>query len=372
MSPRERLLVVGPIPPPYHGVSVSTSLVLGNAGLREHFDVEHLDTSDNRPVGRIGGWDLVNVALGLRHSAQFASRLRGRRGLVYLPLSQNRGGFARDAILIQLASRAGWRVAAHLRGSEFLDFFYDRQPAVVQSAVRSTLRSLDSLGVMGPSLRGLFDGLLPRDRIAVVSNGTPDPGVRANIEGSTVLYLSNLRIRKGVREAVEAARIVLAADRQARFVFAGEPQSPELETELRGRLGDYSTRVSFLGRVGGDEKRHVLETSSILLFPPVDPEGHPRVVLEAIAAGMPVVTTDRGAIRDTITDGEHGYVLSEPDPEEIADRLLRLLRDPELRRTMGAAARERYLSSFTQAQADRWLVEWLRRTAAADGAGSAT
>ena len=117
MSSRERLLVVGPIPPPFHGVSVSTSLVLGNAGLREHFDVEHLDTSDNRPVGRIGGWDLVNVALGLRHSAQFASRLRGRRGLVYLPLSQNRGGFARDAILIHLALRAGWRVAAHLRGS---------------------------------------------------------------------------------------------------------------------------------------------------------------------------------------------------------------------------------------------------------------
>ncbi len=122
----------------------------------------------------------------------------------------------------------------------------------------------------------------------------------------------------------------------------------------------------------GEEKRRALESGSILLFPPVEPEGHPRVVLEAIAAGMPVVTTDRGAIRDTITNGEHGYVLPEPDPAALAERLLHLLGDRELRTRMGAAARGRYLSSFTQAQADRWLLEWLRRTAEARRPGSPT
>ena len=55
---RSRLIViVGPLPPPIHGVTVSTSLVLRNELLRERFDVEHLDTSDHRTGRNVGTWD---------------------------------------------------------------------------------------------------------------------------------------------------------------------------------------------------------------------------------------------------------------------------------------------------------------------------
>ena len=103
----------------------------------------------------------------------------------------------------------------------------------------------------------------------------------------------------------------------------------------------------------------------MLLFPPVEPEGHPRVVLEAIAAGLPVVTTRRGAIPETIVDGDSGFVLDDPVPRALADQVLRLLEDSELRAHMGERARERYLAEFTQPQADRRLAEWLWSVAAA-------
>ena len=82
-------------------------------------------------------------------------------------------------------------------------------------------------------------------------------------------------------------------------------------------------------------------------------------MLEALAAGLPVVATDRGAIGETVVDGSSGFVLDEPDPRLLADRLLRLLSDPLLMEQQSRAARDRYLSEFTQDRADRRLADWL-------------
>lgn len=362
---RLRLVVVGPVPPPIHGVAVSTSLVLANPLLRERFRVEHLDTSDHRSGANIGRWDRVNVALALKHEAQLLARLRGNeKGLVYLPLSQNTAGFLRDSLFIVFAARARWKVAGHLRGSEFREF-YSTRGRILRWWVRRSLGELHSLAVMGTTLRPLFDGIFPPAKIAVVPNGTPDLEPEPiSPPTNRVLFLSNLRRRKGVVESLETALLVLREHSDAEFVFVGAWEDEELATALQERAQAAGGRIRFLPpATGEEEKRRLLLSSSILLFPPVEPEGHPRVVLEAMSAGLPVVTTDRGAIAETVVDGESGFVLPEPVPTELAECVLRLLLDEELRHRMASAARERYLSLFTQQKADRRLADWLEDVA---------
>jgi glycosyltransferase involved in cell wall biosynthesis len=357
------LIVIGPLPPPVHGVTVSTALVLRNRLLAKRFSVEHLDTSDHRTGVNIGRWDSKNVMLGASAVARLNRLLTGRRGLVYLPLSLSSGGFLRDSLFIHSAASRGWKVAAHLRGGEFPAFFA-RQSRPYQSWIHRTLLKLTSMGVMGHSLEGLFDGVLPRERIAVVPNGTPDiyqDG--ADRDPETVLFLSSLRPRKGIVESVETALRVLEQRPTARFLFVGAWVDARLERELRERARAAGDRISFLPPALDEEKRRLLMSSSLLLFPPVDPEGHPRVVLEAIAAGLPVVATNRGAIAETVIDGESGFVLDEPAPDELAKRVIRLLADKELRERMGRAARARYLAEFTQEAADRKLADWLTEVA---------
>jgi glycosyltransferase involved in cell wall biosynthesis len=226
--------------------------------------------------------------------------------------------------------------------------------------MRFTLRRLDSLAVLGESLRGVFDGIVDPDRIAVVPNGTPDLSPNGRLgSGKTVLFLSNLRRRKGVVESVQAALKVLERRPDVTFLFAGTPYDEELERELRAAAAPVGDRIRFLPAATGDEKRTLLLSSAILLFPPSEPEGHPRVILEAMSAGLPVVTTDRGAIAETVADGETGYVLPDPDPAALAERLLRLLDDAGLRGRMARASRERYLELFTQDRADERLADWL-------------
>jgi glycosyltransferase involved in cell wall biosynthesis len=356
-----RLIVIGPLPPPYHGVTVSTSLVLANPFLRERFTVEHLDTSDHRANSNVGTWDRENIRLGIAGVLGLVRQLRGAPGVVYLPLSQNVPGFVRDSLFIHLARARGWKVAVHLRGSDFRTFYRGR-PSYFRRWIRTALRRVDSVGVMGSSLRWVFEGLVPPDRIEVVANGTPDQGVNGiPRDAETILFLSNLRRRKGLAEALEAARIVLEHHPSARFLFVGEWESAELEKEARAAAA--GPRIEFLAAQSGAAKDRLLASSSVLLFPPVEPEGHPRVVLEGLAAGIPIVTTDRGAIAETVIDGESGFILRDPVPEDLADRVLRLLRDSDLRKQMGEAARARYLESFTQEKADRRLADWLSRLA---------
>lgn len=360
---KPRLIVIGPLPPPYHGVTVSTSLVLANRRLGARFRMDHLDTSDHRTQG-VGRWDLTNVTVGLRSAATLLARTGGEPGVVYLPLSQNAGGFLRDSLFIHAAAARGWKVALHLRGGEF-NLFYKASPAPLRSWIRASLRRVDSIAVMGSSLRSVFQDLVPPDRIAVVPNGTPEPrtnGVRRGAD--TVLFLSNLRRRKGVVETFEAALLVVRDHPSARFVFVGEWEDPKLEQDLLARAAFADGRIEFRSRAVGAEKDTLLASAAMLLFPPVEPEGHPRVVLEAIAAGLPVVTTDRGAIAETVVDGKSGFVLPDPAPADLAARVLLLLRDSELRERMGRAARETYLARFTQEQADLRLAEWLEGVAA--------
>ena len=360
---RERLVVIGPVPPPCHGVTVSTSLVLENPVLRKRFAVEHVDTSDHRERANIGKWDITNVLLGIKGLATLAWRLRRRRGVVYLPLSQNAPAFLRDSLLIWAASARGWKMAVHLRGSDFKSF-YDAANPLLRRWIRWTLRRVDSVAVMGRSLTWVFDGLVPSERIAVVANGTPaPPPVNVSRDPEHVLFLSNLRRRKGVVEALEAARLVLPERPGARFSFVGSWEDPVLEEELRLRAAAFDASIDFRRPVEGQEKAELLASAAVLLFPPVEPEGHPRVVLEAMASGLAIVTTDRGAIRETVVNGESGFVLPNPVPAELADRVLTLLDDTELRERIARGARTRYLEHFTQDHADRRLADWLSSVA---------
>jgi glycosyltransferase involved in cell wall biosynthesis len=360
-----RLIVIGPLPPPYHGVTVSTQLLVASEELRSRFSVEHLDTSDHRTADNTGRWDLRNVVIALTSAAALARRLRGTAGVVYLPMSQGTAGLVRDCLYVQMAARAGWKVAVHLRGGEFQDV-YRSQRAVMRRLIRSSLRKVDSVAVLGASLRWLFEGLVPPDRIAVVPNGTPEPQLNGGLrDPNTALFLSNLRRRKGVVEAVQAARMVVREHPDARFVFIGQWENERLESAMRSEVRGLEERIRFLPVATGAAQQRALASAGFLIFPPVEPEGHPRVVLEAMAAGLPVVTTDRGAIRETVIDGQCGFVLPDPDPRELADRMLRLLRDPTLRERMGEAARSRHLEHFTQAGTDRALAAWLEDVARA-------
>jgi glycosyltransferase involved in cell wall biosynthesis len=348
------ILVIGPVPPPFHGVTVSTRLILQSPAFQE-YHLLHLDTSDRRSIANIGKFEFGNIFLALRHAWKFLSLLlHSRPDLVYVPISQGTGGYLRDLTFLLPARWLRIRVIVHLRGSEFRTF-YQESAGLLQLLIRYSLGSIRRVIVLGESLRNIFAGLVPDERISVVPNGSEDllaGGPLPERTGGaqlTGLFLSNLRRRKGVLVALEAAISAIQQDPNLRFIFAGEYRYEELRNLIESQQRDSGLveRLLLPGVVSGADKQRLLLESDFLVFPPIAPEGHPRVILEAMAAGLPVITTAQGAIPETVLDGVTGFIVPPGDAGAILEKIQLLTQDPDLRRRMGQAARQRFLDFYT-------------------------
>jgi glycosyltransferase involved in cell wall biosynthesis len=356
--------VIGPTPPPFHGVSVATRHLL--IALRAHGALAgHVETRDPRPVHTIGKLDAENLRLGLVHSYRLARLLRQERDAdVYVPISQGRWGFLRDALLIGLAAHR--EIYVQLHGGAF-DRFYRESGPLMRWLIRCILRAVHEAWVLTPSLRGVFDDLLPASRIRVIENVVDDPvstlpaRVPADRSKSLrILFLGNLRPGKGHVELLDALELLGDRARGWSVRFVGE-FDPELRPELDRRarlLARCGVIVEFLGSRDGTEKGAQLRWSNVFVYPShYRPEGQPLVLLEAMAAGLPVVSTRHAGIPDTVRHGHDGLLVEVGDLDAIARAMLRLADDPELRAFLGDNGRKRYEG--------RYRVERLRRDIAA-------
>jgi len=155
----------------------------------------------------------------------------------------------------------------------------------------------------------------------------------------TVLTVARLDPQKGLHDLVAAAALVP----EARVMVVGEgPERPALETEIaRLGLGD---RVHLLGF--RSDVPDLLAASDLFVLPSLF-EGLPLSILEAMAAGKPVVATAIGGNDEAVVDGATGLLVPPGDPQALADAIRALLRDPERRRRLGEAGRRRAEAEFS-------------------------
>lgn len=380
---RPGLLVVGPTPPPVHGVAAYTQMLVSSLELRQRFRVCHVDTADRRSLDNLGRVDPTNVFLGLRHLAHVtAAVLRERPAVVYVPVSQNAPAFTRDALFIGVAAAGGARVVTHLHGGYF-KAFYAAASAPLRALIRWAHRRVYRAWVLGEGLRDMYGEILPPEKVRVVPNGVVDllegkdpPDGRPSPDGTSlpargsggplrVLFLGSVGLGKGVEVLLDAAALLKARGVAVHLTVAGPWRSEEDRRRLEPRLRALAEHgaAAVPGVVVGPEKLATLLAADAFVLATIQYEGQPIAVLEAMAAGLPVVATPRAAIPDMVVDGETGIMVEESSAASLAAALERLAGDPELRLRMGAAGRARYLERFTRERALARAVEELEEAA---------
>ena len=255
----------------------------------------------------------------------------------------------------------GW-TAANLRAriNEWLD--------------RRVMRRLDAVvcvsAAQAEKVRGA--GVRP-DRAVVIRNAIdagkfdhPDPEYRRKLlaffprpPARVAVAAGRLSPEKGFDQLIEAAALVMSADAETGFVLFGEgPLRDDLERRVRER--GLAERFVFAG----------FRTDLERFLPWCDvavssshTEGLPINVLEAQAAGVPVVATAVGGTPEVVEDGVGGYLVPPGDPAALARRIADVLRDESSRKTMGERGRQRICEEFTcAAQAMQYLRLFERLT----------
>ena len=345
------ILVVGPTPPPYHGGSVFTTWVLTKLP-QEEFSLIHLDTADRRGLRGIGQLDFTNIYLALRHGSQFVWLLLSQKpAVVYLQLSQALLPFLRDCLFLVPAILFRRKIVVHLHGSVFRSV-YGTWPRWARALTRFVLSRVSRAIVLCERLKLIFADFLPYDRIVAIPNGIEigqeTVEAPARITGShIVLTLGALSRQKGTLDILRAVPSVVRRCPEARFVFAGEWHGDSTELAARRlmeteNIGQY---VQVLGPVVDAEKQALLQAASVFLLPSYH-EGHPIAILEAMAAGLPVIASDVGCIAEIVGDGIGGSLIEPGDVQQLAAKIVQLLEDAALRKKLGRAAYERVLTNY--------------------------
>ncbi|TQN37902.1 glycosyltransferase involved in cell wall biosynthesis [Blastococcus colisei] len=196
----------------------------------------------------------------------------------------------------------------------------------------------------------LLQTVLPPERVALIDNGVPIEGSAASgsepeHEPPRILYVGLLTPRKGVLDLLTASRLLIERGVAHELcLLGGTPdEGPAAEAEVRAALND---SVQLLGTRPREEMPAAFAAAEVLCLPSWW-EAMPLSVLEAMAAGLPVVATDVGDVARAVVDGVTGYVVPSHDPESLAAALEPLLTDPDLRRRMGAAGRVQVTEMFS-------------------------
>ena len=296
-----------------------------------------------------GNWGSLNLlvgAVGIFPKSVYFARLAERLGIrhVHAHFATHP---ALSALIVSELAGIGFSFTAHAH-----DIFLHRQ------MLGEKMRKARFVAAISEFNRDLLTGIapdLPGDRIEVVHCGIKldryGPRGAPTADGSvTALCVASLQPYKGLKVLLGAATRIVAKVPEFRCLIVGEgPQRAELEAMI-ARLG-LEDVVHLLGGRPQNEVADLLGRADLFVLPSVvapsgQMEGVPVALMEAMASRLPVVSTRVSGIPELVEDGVSGFLVPPEHEAELAEAVVALCRDGELRRRMGAAGRAQVAAGF--------------------------
>ena len=235
------------------------------------------------------------------------------------------------------------RARKHRIGYRLLAGLPDAVMAVSEQVRRHVI---EQDGIDPPRVETIYNGF-DLSRWPPAGSGVPQTGKRV------VATVGNIRHVKGHDILVEAAARVVAELPEVSFAVAGGVLDPAYFATLQGRIAELGLGGHFRFAGNLDDPRSFLRDAEVFVLPSRS-EGFSNAIVEAMAAGLPVVATDVGGNAEAVQNGVSGTIVPPEQPRALADALLRMLRQPEAARAMGAEGKRLVAERFTtEAMLDR-------------------
>jgi len=331
------------------GGQIALCRTLLQSPLSDHVDWVLLDsTQRSLPVPALP----VRIALAFGRVWRMILNLH-RVDVVLILTAAMPSSLSEKGLMAWIARWAGKRVVVGL-----LSEVFPGQHTFVARLLRLTIRASDVVWVQGDRARRAVEttGAQAADIIVVptlIDLRRVKPAKESAIP--TILYAGWLVREKGVGELIEAFSQVVRAWPQVRLIVCGGGPT---EAEIRARIValGLADSVELRGWVSDLKLAEVIATAAVLALPS-HTEGLPTTLLEAMAAGVPVVATRVGGIPELIADGRTGWLIDVGDVDRLADRLSAMLGEQKARLKMGEAARAHVVEHY---DVQRWWPVILR------------
>lgn len=346
------VLMIGTSPDTQGGVSSVVREMLGSP-LAGVYRIRYVSTHCDGSFGR----KLIASVRGI--VIAWSALILDRPGLLHVHLS-SRASFWRKLAAVAPAWILRIPVLVHLHGAEFREFQGKEVGVLGRFFIRQMFERSSRVVALSEGWKEWLDTQFPVARTLVIPNSVTLPAqARSTTTCSpTLLFMGRLGQRKGSNDLIRAFATLVALFPSARLILAGDGEIAHARA-LAEELG-ISQMVDTPGWVGPNDKAALFQQATAYVLPSYN-EGLPMSVLEAMAHGLPVVSTPVGGIPDAITDGDDGFLVPPGDVAALSARLRLLLTDPELALRIGDAARDKIRSRFAT---DAVIAHWIQLYAA--------
>jgi N-acetyl sugar amidotransferase len=366
----ETVVAVGPLPPPVTGNSLAFESFV--VALRKVVNVKIVNLSKVAPDTVIGRAVRVLQALGFVWKA---GRAAWKADALYFTISESIPGNLKDLLIYLACFGKLSRMTVHLHGGASMRKMLAPSNRLFRTVNSFFLRRMYRVVVLGPSLESIFDGIVRKERIAVVPNYADaslylsDYAISQKFSDAgplRLLFLSNLLWGKGHEELLQAYKsLAPAIQRQVQLDFAGGFETDRHKRVFLAGLAG-APRARYHGIVGGQARRDLFQRAHIFCLPTYYPhEGQPLSILEAYAAGCVVLTTAHSGIVDIFSPA-NGFLVRQKSSSSIAQAIEDALANRE--ELLPIARTNRQLADqYTEEQFNRTLMQFIScRTSVAD------
>lgn len=249
--------------------------------------------------------------------------------LVHIHISTD-GSFFRKSIALQIAKLFNKKVILHIHGAEF-SVFYVKSPKFVKKLITYTLNKADLILVLSKQWKAKVATLCSNPNIKVLYNPTiiktPNPVKNSPLK---ILFMGRLGKRKGVYDIIDAAK-QLKTDNVLINLY-GDGNLAEFQQLVAEN--NLQSKVKIMGWVSGEEKEKIIQNSDIYILPSYN-EGLPMSILEAMAYGLPIISTPVGGTPEAVEDGVNGFLILPGDTKALAEKIEILANNEPLMEKMG-------------------------------------
>ncbi|MCM1519726.1 MAG: glycosyltransferase family 4 protein [Lachnoclostridium sp.] len=293
-------------------------------------------------VNSVGGKVSKLLALARTIVAIPFARLAGRK-IMHIHFCGG-NSWRRERKIARWGKLFGFKTIMHSHAGKFDDF-------VAQEGaenIRHHFSKNDRIVSLSAKWVGIYKQKLGVDDVRYINNIVLPPRIKRDENPRSELrfvFLGELGERKGVLDILEAVK-TLPEDKPWRLIIGGNGDVARLEKAIAD--SGKADRIEFRGWIGPDEKDKLLAETDVMMLPSFD-EGLPISVLEGMANGMGIITTDVGSVSDVITDEVNGLIVTPGDTVSIAEAMKRYIEEPSLIKTHSAVSADRIKAFYPEA-----------------------
>jgi len=334
-----RVLLVGPVSPPHGGIPTYIEVLL-SSNLSEKYDFIHINTQLKEKVRNnlfnrayFSAIKILEIIQAIRKYQPSLSHIHTSSYL----------GFYEKSLFAFISRIFSVPIILHIHGGEF-DRFYWNSDILRKKIIKLLLKIPSKIICLSEHWKDFFKTIATEKKLEVLHNMIDVSSYQQDVSYSfknknisfdckkIILFVGELVKRKGVYDVIKVIPIVKEKIKDCIFVFVGNGNIEKIKGLCR--LKGIESNTFFLGEISGCRKISIFLDSDVFILPSYA-EGMPITILEAMAAGVPVISTKVGAIPEIIKNGKNGFLIEPGKYNQLAEKIIYLLKNNKLREYIG-------------------------------------